>query len=506
MWNDMDTQSKNPVEKQAARLKVFGVGGAGIAILNRLMQTPMPDTQFVAVATDAVLLTSSTAGQKLLLESKRLRGLGTGGDPVRGGRAAEENLPELKALCEDAEVVFVVAGLGGGTGTGVSPVLARVARQAGALVTGFAVLPFDCEGESRGLNATRGLEALKASSDGVICLPNNKVLNLIDENSSVTAAFDKAGGLMAEGLKAVWRLIKLQGPIELNFEDLCAVLKDRHSESVFAVAEGSGPERVAEVLQELRAHPLLNAGQDLERATAVLVSVVSGSELSMAETNRLMTDINKRCSRARVSLGVAVSDEFEGRLVVTVITCCRGGGPKDSPRDEDTESRSGGVADEASDELFPRMLPPGQDVRNPNPRFVPPPPEIAPDRMHAAASRNPGVRRQLFPTAPGTVAAGGGVQGTIRKGRAHGAARRGPGCPDLCPTWCEFELTHPPSADGSCPPSAGRRHGLAILADEDVRATGRRPDNLHELVLALNPGNHIIGPPYRYLQTSSKYW
>ena len=166
------------------------------------------------------------------------------------------------------------------------------------------------------MNASRGLEALKAAADGVVCLPNDKVLKLIDERASVADAFDKAGELLAGGVKAVWRLMNLKGPIDLSFEDLCAVLKDRHSECLFAVAEGSGSERVTEVLERLHAHPLLDEGRDIERADAVLVSVVSGSELSMAEINRLMADLNECCSRARLAMGVGLAEEFAGRLVV----------------------------------------------------------------------------------------------------------------------------------------------------------------------------------------------
>jgi cell division protein FtsZ len=391
----MDHPLNNPVQPRAARLKVFGVGRAGIAIIDRLMQSSMADTEFVAVATDAACLASTAVGQKLLLESKRLRGLGTGGDPVRGGRAAEENLAELKSLCQPADVVFVVTGLGGGTGTGVGPVIARVARQAGALVTGFAVTPFECEGEARGLNATRGLEALKTAADGVICLSNNKVLSLIDDTASVTDAFARSAELMAEGVKAVWRLMKLKGPIELSFEDLCAVLKDRHSESLFAVAEGAGTDRVTEVLEQLHAHPLLDQGRDLERADSVLVSVVSGSQLGMAETNRLMKDINECCHRARVSMGVGLSEEFEGRLVVTVIASCRGTTHKRDLREVESQDRAGGVADEESDELFPRLLAPQDRARATKPGYVPPPPDITPDRMDQVASRNPGTRRPL---------------------------------------------------------------------------------------------------------------
>ncbi|MCU0770881.1 MAG: cell division FtsZ family protein [Verrucomicrobia bacterium] len=387
----------NPLDHTAPpgvpRIKIIGVGGAGLSILNRLIQAGLDQAHLAAVSTDAALLATSLAGEKLLLESKRLRGLGTGGDPVRGAKAAEENLSKLKPLCQDAEIVFVIAGLGGGTGTGVSPVIARVARQAGALVAGFVVLPFECEGDTRSLNAARGLEALKAAADAVICLPNQKILKLIDEHSSVATTFDKAGALLAEGAQAVWRLIRLKGPMELTFEDLAVALKDRHSENLFAVAEGSGAERIAQVLERLRAHPLLEEGRGLEGAEAVLVSVVSGPELSMADINRLMSELSGSCPRARVAMGVALSDEFASRVSVTVIAACRPRGHREAAAPAETVSRPAGTADEESDELFPRLLSPEEAPRTAHPRFVPPPPDIPLDRLPQAAARR-GSRRK----------------------------------------------------------------------------------------------------------------
>ncbi|MCU0789232.1 MAG: cell division FtsZ family protein, partial [Verrucomicrobia bacterium] len=369
------------------------VGGAGLAILNRLMEAGMPGAEFLAISTDAASLAGSTAPHRLLLESKRLRGLGTGGDPGRGAKAAEENLSRLKPLCQGADLVFLVSGLGGGTGSGVSPVVARLARQAGALVTGFVVLPFACEGEARGLNAARALEALKAAADGVICLPNEKIFKLINEDSSVAETFDKAGGLLADGVQAVWRLIHLRGPIELNFEDLSAVLRDRHSENLFAVAEGSGAERVTGVLERLRAHPLLDGGKDLERADSLLVSVVSGTELTMAEINRLMAEINGGCPRARVAMGVATSPEYSGRLVVTLIASCRGGSALRESAPAESSGRVPSEPGSAADELFPRLLGDPGGQRPSGSRCIPPPPEIAPDRIEQLAARK-GVRRK----------------------------------------------------------------------------------------------------------------
>jgi len=201
-----------------------------------------------------------------------------------------------------------------------------------------------------------------------------------------------SSGLMADGLVAVWRLMHLKGPMQLNFEDLNAVLKDRHAECLFAVAEASGPDRVADVLEGLRSHPLLEQGTDLQRADAVLVSVISGAELGMVELNQLMKSLNESCVRARVSMGVAVSSELGDRLCVTLIAACRGLGRKGGSRETDSTVRKGGVADEASDELYPRLLPAKDQQRGTRARYVPPPPEIAPDRLQETAPARLGRR------------------------------------------------------------------------------------------------------------------
>jgi len=315
-------ESPSPQPPATPRLKVIGVGHAGIGIVNRLIAAGLPGASFVAVNTDETSLAATAAPQKLLIESRRLRGMGTGGDPSRGTRAAEENIERIEPLVEDADIVFVVGGLGGGTGTGVSPLVARLARKAGALVIGFVFLPFDCEGDTRALHAARGLEALKAAADGVVCLPNQKIFKLIDECASISDTFEKTSTLLADGIRAVWRLMTARGLLELGFEDLCSVLRDRHSENLFAVAEGTGAERAAEVIERLVAHPMFDEGRDLSRADAVLVSLVSGPELTMAEVRRVMSALNERCGRARVSMGACVMEEFRDRLAVTVIASC----------------------------------------------------------------------------------------------------------------------------------------------------------------------------------------
>ena len=262
---------------------------------------------------------------KIHLETKLLRGLGTGGDPERGRALAEEQFSTLKSACDGADVVFIIAGLGGGAGSGISPVLARAAKETGALVLAFVTLPFACEGNRRQQQAQQGLEQLKSVADGVICLPNQKAFKLIDENTSVLDTFRITGGLLIEGVRGVWQLLTRPGLIQIHFDDLCALVRDRHSESAFAFVEAGGPARSREVVEKLLAHPLLDEGRALAESDAVLVSLMGGKDLTMAEVNRVMEQIRRHCERAQIIMGAAVDAEMKNRLSVTLIaaTKCR---------------------------------------------------------------------------------------------------------------------------------------------------------------------------------------
>ena len=274
---------------------------------------------FIAVNTDSPSLEASSASVKIQLETKLLRGLGTGGDPERGHAIAEEQFATLKTACEGADVVFIVAGLGGGAGSGISPVLARAAKETGALVLAFVTLPFTCEGNRRQQQALQGLDQLKAVADGVICLPCQKTFKLIDENTSVLDTFRITGGLLVEGMRGVWRLLTRPGLIQIHFDDLCALVRDRHSESAFASVEAAGPARAREVVEKLIAHPLLDEGRALAESDAVLVSLMGGKDLTMAEVNRVMEQISRQCEHAQIIMGAAVDETLKNRLSVTVI-------------------------------------------------------------------------------------------------------------------------------------------------------------------------------------------
>jgi cell division protein FtsZ len=368
-------------------IKVFGIGGAGNNMVEQMVKNGFPDISFTVLNTNAQLLENSSATNKLRLESKLLRGLGTGGDPELGRAGAEEHAAELKALCEGADVVFIVAGLGGGTATGAGPVLARIAKAAGALVLGFVTLPFDCEGSRRQRQAQQGLEQLKAVADGVVCLSNQKVFKLIDENTSLIDTFKITNSLLTDGVRGIWQLLTRTGLIDIHFADLCAVLRGRHAESSFAAAEAMGANRSREVMEKLAAHPMFDGGQMLNEAEAVLVSLMGGPDLTMAEVNRVMEQINRQCENAQVIMGAAVDDDFKDRLSITVVATRRSLADKSPPANIEVQTdESTSPTPEKRPALEPHFLSPSLTGR-PASRIVAPPPEMTSEKREQLLDR-----------------------------------------------------------------------------------------------------------------------
>ena len=198
---------------------IIGIGTAGVTMVDAMVKADFHGAKFIAVNTDGS--TPATLTETVLLESKMLRGLGTGGDPERGRELAEENYGTLKQACARAEVVMLVSGLGGGTGSGVSPVIARAARESGALLLAFVTLPFNCEGNQRQRQAQVGLDQLCNVADGVICLPHQKAVKLLEENCGFAETFCASARVLIEGMRGIWRLLMHRGLIEIHFEELC---------------------------------------------------------------------------------------------------------------------------------------------------------------------------------------------------------------------------------------------------------------------------------------------
>lgn len=361
--------------KKKIAIKVFGIGGAGCNAVSHIAPAEYQGCEFFGINTDVQALEVCPMTNKLVLGSKRTRGLGSGGDPDLGRVSASDDEARLRELCKGADMVFILAGLGGGTGTGASPILAKIAKESGALVMAVVTLPFEFEGSRRQRQAQLGLQQLKAEADAVLCLPNEKLCKLIDEKTTVVDAFKISNSLLAEGVRGIWRLLTSPGLINVDFADLCSVTRGRHAESSFASAEASGEQRVEQLLGRLMSHPLLDGGQVLNESDAVLVSIVGGADLTMAEVSRLMAQLNRNCENAHLILGAAIDPEFAGKLSVTLIASREAGEPVriSAPVAAAAVAETAAKESTQSAPAAPEFLN-TQNTARPNSRFVPPAP------------------------------------------------------------------------------------------------------------------------------------
>lgn len=396
----MEFEKQGMVAVAGTVLKVIGVGGTGLQALRLMREAGLDGVGFGVVDTDPERVGASGLEQAVALGGAALRGLGTGGDPEVGRTLAEAASDSLRELCRGADLVVVVAGLGGGTGSGVAPVLARLAHESGALVLGLVALPFDVEGSRRQRQAQAALRQLKTAADAVICLPNQRTAAVVDEKTTLVETLRIANEMLTEGLRGLWRLTTRPGLIKVDFGDLCRVVRGRHAETCFATAEAMGESRGREVVERLRSSPLLDQGRVLAEADALLVSVVGGPDLTLKEFSVVMEQLRRLADRAEIVAGAAIDAGFQDRLGVTVVAAKRGQ-PEIEPVVEheravapptgaalETSSRMGVSVDpEPPAAEFPvvpgtRGLQPveGGVGERGGARYVPPPPEITPEQ------------------------------------------------------------------------------------------------------------------------------
>ncbi|MGD0812967.1 MAG: cell division protein FtsZ [Verrucomicrobiota bacterium] len=364
-------KTDEPALQKTISIKVWGIGGAGCNAVSALNASVLEGVDILAVNTDSQALAACAAAHKLVLGAQRTRGLGAGGDPELGRAAAEDDLDKMAPFCAGADVVFIMAGLGGGTGTGAAPILARLARERGALVLAIVTMPFEFEGKRRQQQAQSGLQFLQSAADAVICLPNQKLFKLLDEKTSVVDGFKISNALLAEGLQGIWRLLTRTGLINVDFADLASVTRGRHAASSFATAEASGERRAEQIVEKLMAHPLLDGGQVLTEADAVLVSLVGGPDLTLVEIDKTMEPLKRQCENAHIIFGAAIDEQFTHRLSVTLIASRRQPEETGARASQPAHSASG---DKASSLHFLDTDAP-DDFRHP-PRLAPPPPEM----------------------------------------------------------------------------------------------------------------------------------
>ena len=373
---------------KAAPLRIFGVGGAGCNALDFMAREIPSGAALIALNTDAQSLAACLATEKHCLGADATHGLGAGGDPDAGRAAAEAEIEKLRELCEGAKIVVIVAGMGGGTGTGASSVLARVAKESGALVLGVVTLPFDFESGRRHRQALLGFQQLKAVADAVICLPNQKLFKLIDARTTVLDAFEVANRLLADGVFGVSRLLRGTGLINADFSSLVAVARDFHSETSFATAEAAGENRAQQVIEQLFAHPLFENGRLLEEAGSILVSVCGGKDLTMAEVDRVMQEVNRHCDDAQVIFGAAIEDALLNRLSVTLVASRKMAREEKAPP---VSRPAKSVQPAPATEETPSQLLDSSSSRPPA-RIVAPTPEMTEERKEQMLSKQTGAR------------------------------------------------------------------------------------------------------------------
>ena len=383
--------------RRALSLKFFGLGGAGCNVVDWLSTAGFPELTLLALNTDAQALAQANATHKYQLGAKLTRGLGTGGDAELGREAAELESAQLKDLCAGADIVFLAVGLGGGTGMGAAPVLARLARESGTLVLAFAILPFACEGARRQKLAQAGLQKLRAAADAVICLPNERLSQLIDQNTSLVQTFRLSHEFLGQGLRGLCRLLTRPGLMNVDFAHLCTVMRGPQAESTFAMAEARGPNRAREVMDKILAHPWFEAGQILAQAESVLVSIAGGADLNLAEVNRVMEQVNRQCENAEIILGAAIDENLQNRLEVTLIASSKSHLGETAVAARNDEVHNPTRTSDSGLEISPLLGTPTVAPRSAS-RLVPPPPEMSQEQAEQLLRQKPASRlRKALP-------------------------------------------------------------------------------------------------------------
>lgn len=300
-----------------ARIKVMGVGGAGGAAINRMVDAGVSGVDFVAVNADAQALHHSKANEKVHIGQKTTKGLGAGADPELGRRSAEESKEDIAKAVEGADMVFVTFGAGGGTGSGAGPIVAQMAKAAGALVVGFATKPFAFEGEKRRRNAESSIEKLRAHVDTLITIPNDKLLQTIDRRTPLLEAFKVADDVLRQGVQGISDLITVHGLVNLDFADVKTIMADAGS-SLMGIGRASGENRAIEAAQQAISSPLLEIS--IDGARGILFNVIGGLDMSMHEINTVAETITTAAdSEANIIFGATINPDLEGEIIVTVV-------------------------------------------------------------------------------------------------------------------------------------------------------------------------------------------
>jgi cell division protein FtsZ len=306
-----------PASEGSALIRVIGVGGGGGNAINRMIEANIAGVDFVSVNTDRQALMGSQAQQRVAIGERTTRGLGSGGDPEVGARAAEESIDELHQVLQGSDMVFVTAGMGGGTGTGATPIVAKVAREEGALAIGVVTRPFSFEGTQRVRSAESGIEKLKEHVDTLIVIPNDKLLETADKRMSLIDSFRMADDVLRQGIQGISELITIPGLINLDFADVQAIMS-MGGAALMAVGHGSGEDRARIAAEQALSSHLLDV--TIDGARGILFNITGGADLGLYEINEAAAII-RETTHPDVNLifGAVVDEKMEDEVRLTVI-------------------------------------------------------------------------------------------------------------------------------------------------------------------------------------------
>jgi cell division protein FtsZ len=303
--------------RRYAAIKVVGVGGGGSNAVNRMISAGLRGVEFIAINTDAQALALSNADKKIHVGGKVTRGLGAGGDPEIGRQAAEESREDLVEALEGADMVFVTAGMGGGTGTGGAPIIAQIGRELGALTIGVVTRPFGFEGRRRAAAADEGVRNLRQRVNTVITIPNDRLLQVVDKSATMVEAFRVADDVLRQGVQGIADLITVPGLINLDFADVRTIMAEAGS-ALIGIGVGTGEGRAAAAAQTAISSPLLETSMD--GARGVLMNITGGLDLGIHEVNEAAAVVQKAADpEANIIFGAVIDERLDGEIRITVI-------------------------------------------------------------------------------------------------------------------------------------------------------------------------------------------
>ena len=311
-------------------IKVIGVGGGGGNAINRMIENDVKGVEFVAINTDAQVLRLAKAETRLQIGKQLTRGLGAGADPSVGFRAAQESEDEIRDIISGSDMVFITAGMGGGTGTGASPVVAKIAKEMDCLTVGIVTKPFSFEGKKRQRQAMEGIAQLKPYVDTLIVVPNDKLLSMIDRDTPMLESFREVDNVLRRGVQGIAEIVTVPGLINVDFADVRSVMKDKGT-ALMGIGIAQGPNRAIEATRLAISSPLLEI--DINGATNAIVFITSDVDITMQELNDVMEEIrNASTSEIDIVCGTGFNIDLRGELIVTVIAT-----GFDTPQEHDTK-------------------------------------------------------------------------------------------------------------------------------------------------------------------------